>query len=137
MQALGEVTVVDGGGQVVAGRRRAGVEADLDVDDELLAVASLVLEDAMMTPGSQPRQRQPVGAAGRGCSSSTLFLLRFRARQYRGGVMDPQPPTAGRVAKHVRRHRRPPAKTDQSRHRCATAEVARGRSLVTFNALMI
>ena len=46
--------------RVVAGGSRAGVEPELDVDDELLTVATLVLEDAVMPDAAQPAHRQPV-----------------------------------------------------------------------------
>ena len=41
--ALGKTAVVDGVGQVVAPGRRSGVDAESDVDAELLAVLAFVL----------------------------------------------------------------------------------------------
>jgi len=60
VEPFGQLAVVHGGGEVVRRGSGAGVEPELDVDDELLAVATLLLEDAVMPDATQPANRQPV-----------------------------------------------------------------------------
>ena len=52
--------VVDGVGEVVAGTGRREVDGELDVDDELLALAALVVEDPVEAPAPDPRQPDAV-----------------------------------------------------------------------------
>ena len=70
---LGQYAVVEGVGQVVAGGRGGEVDPDRDVDDEVLAVAAFVVEDAVVTADVQALQfdaishrRHPRHAAMRG-----------------------------------------------------------------------
>ena len=51
-------------GEVVAGRRRAEIEPDGHVDDELLAVLALEVEDAVVRGDPQPGEGDRVGAHG-------------------------------------------------------------------------
>ena len=59
--ALRENPVVEGVGQIVAGRRHIQVEPGGDVDDELLAVSTLMVEDAVMAANPQATQLDPIG----------------------------------------------------------------------------
>ena len=63
---LGEVAVVHGVGEVVRRGRRAGVDVQDDVDDELLPLAALEVEDAVETLGAQTDQLDPVREGGVG-----------------------------------------------------------------------
>src|SRR5262249_54383848 len=78
-QPVGQRTVVDGTQQVVSGRGRPEVEAERDVDDELLAKLALGRQAAMPPAGTQPAQHYPVcpvarpAAAHSSSSSSWLF----------------------------------------------------------------
>jgi hypothetical protein len=61
VQALGELTVVDRSRQVVHPGRDPGVERQLDVDDELLAVSALCGKYPVVPDGTYPPKPQPVG----------------------------------------------------------------------------
>ena len=67
-----ETSVVDGVMQVVGGRRRAGVEAQHEVDHEGLALALLELEDAVVAEALDAR-------SWRARRSSVLLLVASRA----------------------------------------------------------
>ena len=53
---LGERAVVERVGKVVAGRRGRQVDPHRDVDDEVLAVASFVIEHAVVSANGQAAQ---------------------------------------------------------------------------------
>ena len=52
---LGQHAVVHGVGEVVAGGRRLQIDPHRDVDDEVLAVAALMVEDAVIATNGQAR----------------------------------------------------------------------------------
>ena len=54
--ALRQPAVVEGVGKVVAGGRGGEVDPHGDVDDEVLAVAALVVEDAVIAANGQAAQ---------------------------------------------------------------------------------
>src|SRR6478609_10305739 len=58
----GHRRVVDGEGEVVAARRRSGVEGHDDVDDEVLAVAALLGEHPVEPPRPDAADRDRVAA---------------------------------------------------------------------------
>ena len=54
--ALGDLAVVHGVGDIVSRRRPGGADEQGHVDDELLTLATLLLEDAVVAERSNTRQ---------------------------------------------------------------------------------
>jgi len=65
-----DLAVVDRVGEVVGGARWREVEGQLDVDDELLPLAALVLEDAVEAAAAHAREPDAVGPGAVHRSSS-------------------------------------------------------------------
>src|SRR5215475_4409826 len=61
-QPVGDGAIVDGKGKIVVGGRGPRIQPQNGVDDELLAVAALVLANTMPREHAQPFQRDPVQA---------------------------------------------------------------------------
>ena len=132
---LGQRAVVEGVGQVVAGRRGGQVDPHRDVDDEVLAVAALVVEHPVVAANGQAAQLDSISHRSPRPSACRRTLQRVDRRPH---VVHPHAPRAvpARPARRSPRWRSPgrPAAAARRRRRraacrgsaCATRRPAPG-----------